>query len=340
MAKILLNKENLFYNLDVISKKAGAISKIAIVLKDNAYGHGILEIAHLANEFGIKKAVVRNLQEALVIEKLFDDILILGEKSFHTYSHTFHIALNSLEDIKCLPNNSNVHIKVDTGMHRNGVLPQEVQTAILGLREKNINITGVFTHYRSADELSTDFFWQREVFSRVKEDVKKICEKLFLPLPAFHSCNSAGLFRTSNFDEDFARIGIATYGYLDNDGVFDFPILKPVMSLWASKMSSRKLLKGQSVGYGGTFTASEDMIVSTYDVGYGDGFLRLNERNSYTTPEGFKLLGRVSMDYISLNTNKEEVCIFDDVNILAKEHDTISYEITTTLSPYIKKEIV
>ena len=340
MAKILLNKENLFYNLDVISKKAGAISKIAIVLKDNAYGHGILEIAHLANEFGIKKAVVRNLQEALVIEKLFDDILILGEKSFHTYSHTFHIALNSLEDIKCLPNNSNVHIKVDTGMHRNGVLPQEIQTAILGLREKNINITGVFTHYRSADELSTDFFWQREVFSRVKEDVKKICEKLFLPLPAFHSCNSAGLFRTSNFDEDFARIGIATYGYLDNDGVFDFPILKPVMSLWASKMSSRKLLKGQSVGYGGTFTASEDMIVSTYDVGYGDGFLRLNERNSYITPKGYKVLGRVSMDNLSLNTDEKEVCIFDDVNILAKEHDTISYEITTTLSPYIKKEIV
>mgnify|MGYP003590849112 FL=1 len=340
MAKILLNKENLFYNLDVISKKAGAISKIAIVLKDNAYGHGILEIAHLANEFGIKKAVVRNLQEALVIEKLFDDILILGEKSFHTYSHTFHIALNSLEDIKCLPNNSNVHIKVDTGMHRNGVLPQEIQTAILGLREKNINITGVFTHYRSADELSTDFFWQREVFSRVKEDVKKICEKLFLPLPAFHSCNSAGLFRTSNFDEDFARIGIATYGYLDNDGVFDFPILKPVMSLWASKMSSRKLLKGQSVGYGGTFTASEDMIVSTYDVGYGDGFLRLNERNSYITPKGYKVLGRVSMDNLSLNTDEKEVCIFDDVTTLAKEHDTISYEITTTLSPYIKKEIV
>ena len=340
MAKILLNKENLFYNLDVISKKAGAISKIAIVLKDNAYGHGILEIAHLANEFGIKKAVVRNLQEALVIEKLFDDILILGEKSFHTYSHTFHIALNSLEDIKCLPNNSNVHIKVDTGMHRNGVLPQEIQTAILGLREKNINITGVFTHYRSADELSTDFFWQREVFSRVKEDVKKICEKLFLPLPAFHSCNSAGLFRTSNFDEDFARIGIATYGYLDNDGVFDFPILKPVMSLWASKMSSRKLLKGQSVGYGGTFTASEDMIVSTYDVGYGDGFLRLNERNSYITPKGYKVLGRVSMDNLSLNTDEKEVCIFDDVQALAKEHDTISYEITTTLSPYIKKEIV
>lgn len=340
MAKILLNKKNLFYNLSVISQKAGSVEKVAIVLKDNAYGHGILEIAQLAREFGIKKAVVRNLEEALIIEKLFDDILILGEKSFHTYSHTFHIALNSLEDIKCLPENSNVHIKVDTGMHRNGVLPNEVETAILGLRERNINITGVFTHYRSADELSTDFFWQKTVFSRVKEDVKKICEKLFLPLPAFHSCNSAGLFRHSNFDEDFARVGIATYGYLDNAGVFDFPELKPVMSLWASKMSSRKLLIGQKVGYGGTYTASEDMIISTYDIGYGDGFLRLNERNSYTTPQGFRLLGRVSMDYISLNTDMEEVCIFDDVSTLAKIHDTISYEITTTLNPNIKKEII
>ena len=340
MAKILLNKENLFHNFEVISKQTGSVEKVAVVLKDNAYGHGLLEIATMAKEFGIKKAVVKSLEEAIIIEKLFDDIVILAQKDVHTYSHTFHIALNSLEAIKNLPENINVHIKVDTGMHRNGIMPQQLEEAFLGLSKKNIQVTGVFTHHKASDELSTDFYWQRAVFTREKKDVKKICEKLFLPLPAFHSCNSAGLFRTSNFDEDFARIGIATYGYLDNDGVFDFPILKPVMSLWASKMSSRKLLKGQSVGYGGTFTASEDMIVSTYDVGYGDGFLRLNERNSYTTPEGFKLLGRVSMDYISLNTNKEEVCIFDDVNILAKEHDTISYEITTTLSPYIKKEIV
>ena len=82
------------------------------------------------------------------------------------------------------------------------------------------------------------------------------------------------------------------------------------------------------------------MIVSTYDLGYGDGFLRLNERNSYITPKGYKVLGRVSMDNLSLNTDEKEVCIFDDVTTLAKEHDTISYEITTTLSPYIKKEIV
>ena len=112
------------------------------------------------------------------------------------------------------------------------------------------------------------------------------------------------------------------------------------MSLWASKISTRELKKGQSVGYGGKFTANEDMTVSTYDVGYGDGFLRLNERNSYTTPKGYKVLGKVSMDNLSLNCSDNEVCIFDDVTKLAEIHDTITYEITTTLNPYIEKEIV
>ena len=236
MAKILLNKENLFHNFKVISNQAGSVEKVAVVLKDNAYGHGLLEIATLAREFGIKKAVVKSLDEALIIEKLFDDIVILAQKDIHTYSHTFHIAVNSLEAIKNLPENIKVHIKVDTGMHRNGVMPDEMEEAFLGLSKKNIQVTGVFTHHKASDELSTDFYWQKSVFTRVKEDVKKICEKLLLPIPAFHSCNSAALFRTSNFDEDFARVGIATYGYLDNAGIFKFPKLKPVMSLWASKL--------------------------------------------------------------------------------------------------------
>jgi alanine racemase len=340
LAKILLNKENLFHNLNIISNHAGGKEKVAIVLKDNAYGHGLIEIAKLANEFGIKKAVVRTLPEALNIEKLFDDILILAESNFHTYSHTFHIALNSLDNMDNLPHGCKVHIKVDTGMHRNGILPQQLEEAILGLSKRKIILSGIFTHHRNADNLSTDFFWQKSVFSRVKADVKRICEQLNLPLPAFHSSNSAALFRHTNFDEDIARVGIASYGYLDNANVFDFPKLKPVLSLWANKLSSRVLKQGQTVGYGGTFQALEDMVISTYDVGYGDGFLRLNERQKYTTPKGYKVLGRVSMDNLSLNTDENEVCIFDDANELAKQHDTINYEIVTTLSTQIKREIV
>jgi alanine racemase len=339
LAKIIINKKNLFHNLQVISSYAGSKEKVAIVLKDNAYGHGLLEIAQLSKEFGITKAVVRTLDEALAIEQFFDDILILSFRNIHTYSHTFHITLNSLEDINNIPNYCKVHIKVDTGMHRNGILPKELEKAILGLKKRNIIISGIFTHHRSADNLSTDFFWQSSIFRDVKEDVKKLCEKLSLDIPCFHSCNSSALFRHNNFTEDFARVGIAAYGYIENNSTFNLPKLKPVLSLWANKISTRILKKGQCIGYGGAYQAKEDMTVSTYDIGYGDGFLRLNENHEYLTSKGYKILGRVSMDNISLPTEDEEVCIFEDVRELAKIQDTISYEIATALSKDIKRVI-
>lgn len=340
LAKLIINKDNLFHNLDLISKQAGSKEKVAVVLKDNAYGHGLLEIATLSSQFGIKKAVVRTCDEALEIKELFEEILILSEDNIHTYSHTFHISLNSLSNIDYLPDGIKVHIKVDTGMHRNGIHIDELERAFLGLSKKNIKITGILTHHKSADNFSSDFFWQDTIFRRVKEQVKNICEKLSLAIPCFHSCNSAALFRHTNFNESFARVGIATYGYIENDSIYKLPPLKPVLSLWAKKISTRVLKKGQSVGYGGTYTAPKDMTISTYDVGYGDGFLRINGNQHYVTPKGYKILGRVSMDYISIESQDEEICIFEDVRDLAKLHNTITYEITTTLSKDIKREIV
>lgn len=340
MAKILLSKKNLFHNLNLISQQAGSKEKVAVALKDNAYGHGLVEISQLAQEFGIKKAVVRTLDEAMKIKDFFEYILILADNNITTYSDTFHIALNCFDSVDLLPNDINVHIKVDTGMHRNGILPTELEKTVLKLLEKNINITGVFTHHKSADNmLSDDFDKQNEVFSKVKKEMEKICKKLSIAIPSFHSSNSCALFRHESMDESFARVGIATYGYLESNSN-DLPPLKPVLSLWTNKVSSRILKTGQTVGYGGTYIANKDMNISTYDIGYGDGFLRLNEQQHYITPRGFKVLGRVSMDYIALNSIDDEVCLFDDAKPLAKLHNTISYEIITTLSRDLKKEIV
>ena len=340
MAKIKINKQHLFHNLELISQKAGGKSKVAIALKDNAYGHDLVLFSQLLKEFGIKKAVVRSLCEAKKIESFFEYIIILADNRIDVHNDTFHIALNSFDSIACLPDNINVHIKVDTGMHRNGILPEELEQTILKLLKKSIRITGVFTHHKSADNrYSEDFDKQNAIFSQVKKQTQRLCEKFEIPLPSFHSSNSSALFRHSSMDEDFARVGIATYGYLDGNGD-DLPDLKPVLSLWAQKVSSRVLKKGETVGYGGAFMAQEDMNISTYDIGYGDGFLRLNEKQHYLTPKGYKLLGRVSMDYTALNSTDDEVCLFDDAKILAKLHDTISYEIITTLSRDIPKEIV
>lgn len=339
MAKILISKSNYFHNLKIISEHAGSKEKVAVVLKDNAYGHGLIQIATLANEFGITKAVVRTVAEAKQIESLFEQILILADYNIHTYSHAFHIVINSLDDIAKLPENTNVHLKIDTGMHRNGISIKSIEEAIHGIYKRKLNLTGVLTHYRSADELTCEFFWQKAVFRDVKKVVTIICEKLFLPIPCFHSANSSGLFRFKNFDEDIARTGIAQFGYTENHSLLLNPNLKPVMSLWAKKIATREIKKNQKIGYGGKYLAKKDMKISTYDVGYGDGFLRLNGTQRYITPKGYEILGRVSMDSISINSTDEEVCIFENVRALAKIHNTITYEITTTLNPNIEKEI-
>ncbi|XPV67545.1 MAG: alanine racemase [Halarcobacter sp.] len=339
MAYIELNKSNYFHNLSVISKKAGSKEKVAVVLKDNAYGHGLIEMATLANEFGIKSAVVRTVEEARKIETFFDQILILADTNIGTYSHTFHIVINSLQDIQRLPKNTNVHLKVDTGMHRNGIQVDSLEEAILGLLKNNLNLTGVMTHYRSADELSCDFFWQRNNFIHAKKEVIRLCEKLFLPIPKFHSANSSALFRFKNYEDDIARVGIAQYGYIDFHPAFNTPTLKPVLSLWGKKIVTRELKKNQKVGYGGMFIAPKNMNISTYDVGYGDGFFRLNGTKEFITPKGYKVLGKVSMDSLSINSTEDEVCIFDDATPLSKIHDTITYEIVTSLNSNIPKVI-
>ncbi|BCD67501.1 alanine racemase [Nitratiruptor sp. YY09-18] len=325
MGYIKLSKSAFFHNLGLIIKRAGCKDKVAIVLKDNAYGHGLLEIAKLANEYGIKRAVVRNTAEAKEIENLFDYILILADAPQQKVK--FHYTINSLEDLKKFPTGSNIELKVDTGMHRNGIVPDELEEAFTLIKKRGLNLKGIFTHFRSADELSSELFWQERIFDEVKRRSLELVKRYGLLQPLFHSCNSAALFRKQKLDDDFARVGIAAYGYLESDEIFDLPPLQSVLSLWAKKLSTRSLQKGQRVGYGGVFEADRDMVVSAYDIGYGDGIFRAQK----SIVNG-KILGRVSMDSIIVEGEQDEICIFDDAKKVAKEIGTISYEVLVKLS--------
>jgi len=100
------------------------------------------------------------------------------------------------------------------------------------------------------------------------------------------------------------------------------------------------LKKGERVGYGGDFVAPQDMTVSTYNLGYGDGWSRGNSDMPYITTENLPILGRVSMDFISLEGDKEEVCIMQNAQVAAKQLGTIGYEVTTSLDKDIEKILV
>ena len=333
MAYIKLNQENLFYNLKELSLKAGDKGKIAAVLKDNAYGHGIQEIATLCAKFGITEAVVINNKEANTVSKLFQNTLVLNDTPIDNKRLSF--AITSIDALKNAPKNTKLELKVDTGMHRNGIAINELKTALDIIKQKELNLFGVFTHFRSADELSSELSWQKANFEEVK---RVVLNQGFRP--RFHSHNSAALLRSHNFNEDLARVGIAIYGYNEVPTIYKTPTLKPVLSLWAKKVSTRELQKGQRIGYAGDFRAPKDITVSTYDIGYGNGLFRGDSQNPLTTAEGLPILGRVSMDFISLESTKDEVCIFNNAQIVAKHFNTISYEIVTALKADIKRVIV
>jgi alanine racemase len=122
--------------------------------------------------------------------------------------------------------------------------------------------------------------------------------------------------------------------------VYDRIELRPVLSLYARRASTRHLQAGERIGYGGEYTVPQAMAVSTYDVGYGDGWRRGDARDPYVTADGLPILGRVSMDFVSIEGEAEEVCILNDAQAAARHFGTISYEITTMLSPSIERRVV
>ena len=333
MPYIKLNKKHFFNNLDIIAKKTKTKDKIALVLKDNAYGHGLLEIASMAKEYGITKAIVRTSDEALKIKSYFKYILVLADTPKDT-DDKVRYTINDLDSIKNFPSGTRVELKVDTLMHRNGVSMDEIENALEQIDNHGLILEAVFTHHRSADEMTSEWYIQNENFKKVKQLVEVLCAGNV----KFHSANSASLFRTQNFDEDMARVGIAVYGCLASN-VVDCTMLKPVLSLLASKNSSRELKKGDRIGYGGAYTLRSDSLVSNYDIGYADGFFR-SLSSKYITPNGIEQVGNISMDNASFICDVREILVFDDARKIASDANSIAYEILTSLKADIKRVII
>ncbi len=330
MAYITLNRSNYFYNLDLLSKRAGGVEKIAVVLKDNAYGHGLKEMATLAKEFGVTKAIVKDDIEADMIDNMFEMILVLFPKKESKYSQT----INSIEQLKDVAEYSTIHLKIDSGMHRNGIDEDQIEKALELIENKKLTLEGVMTHFRSADDLNSDLFWQIENWKRIKKRVSDLSSQS----PLFHSFASSSLLRSELID-DFARCGIATYGYSELDRSFGEFGLRPVMKLWAKRISTRELDSYQRVGYGRVGNIDKKRVISTYDIGYGDGFFRHDGLSEFKIDEK-RVVGRVSMDSISLESKDDKIDLYADLKDLSKRFNTISYDILVKTSHRLNRIII
>ena len=330
MGYIRLDKNAFFNNLDYFSSICKK-SKLSIALKDNAYGHGIYEIGLLCQEYGIKHVFVRDIREANIAKKFnFETILVLYDIPLEKDDQLF-ISINSIDDIKKVPKKSKIELKLDTGMNRNGLTKSELFEVFQIINTKTLDLKGVFTHFCCADENNNITKKQEQKFQDMLEIIKSNIKYDF----RIHCANTDSVNILNNNLYDIARLGIGIYGY----NKIQQKYLKPVMSLWANKISTRVLNKGDKIGYGATYTIKNDnMIVSNYDLGYANGLFRANERKKFKISNEKEILGRISMDSFSIFGDDKEVCVFDNVTDIAKIFDTIEYEIFTHLKDNIVRK--
>ena len=311
-------------NVRVLAEAAGAAELWAVV-KADAYGHGAADCARVALEAGARALCVATAKEGAALRSDNPDARILvlsplgpGEESLAREAR-LEVAVSSLQLPEAMP----VHVKVDTGMGRFGMTPDEAA----GLDPDRI--AGVMTHLATADEPDETFVRrQLEAFAEVAAR---------FPGATRHAANSAATLSYPAARLDAVRCGVALYGlspFGDEPGKHG---LEPVLS-WRSYVAQTKVLgSGESTGYGRRFVAERETRIGLVPVGYGDGFRRgLTGTEVLVAGTRRRVLGTVSMDSFAVELGKEPegapVTLIGE-GLLAEEHaqrlGTINYEITT-----------
>ncbi|MCM1064884.1 MAG: alanine racemase [Eubacterium sp.] len=296
-------------------------TEMIAVIKTDGYGHGSVPIARTLEPldflWGFAAATYEEAHE-LREAGIRKPILILGHAFPYCYGHLAEEGLRPavfrMDTIPLLEQAAEqagkpirVHIKADTGMNRIGITPDEEGLRFVETLSNadGIIVEGIFTHFARADEHDkASALRQLESF---QDFIRMIKEKLGLTIPFKHCSNSAGILELPQADMDAVRAGIALYGlYPSKEVGRDTVPLRPAMSLYSHLVWVKTIHQGQSVSYGGTFTAGEDMRVATVPIGYGDGYPRSLSNRGYVLIRGKRapVLGRVCMDQFMVDVTR------------------------------------
>lgn len=326
------------------------------VVKADAYGHGMLEVAKVAKEAGAKGFCVAILDEALALREAgFDDfILVMGAvpQGFAGLAAQKRIAvtifdLEWLIGVGPLPANLNVHLKVDTGMGRLGLRSmeavREIEAAIA--KREDITLAGIFTHFATADQLETSYFEKQLACFR------EVIASMEVRPTVVHCANSATALLHEQVDFDAVRFGISMYGLTPSPEIIPaLPFeLRPALSLYTEMVQVKELMPGDHVSYGATYEAEAREWVATLPVGYADGFIRAYT-GFHVSVDGvlMPVIGRVCMDQCIIKLPHEypvgtKVTLIGGPNsadVAASHLKTINYEITCLISDRVPKKYI
>lgn len=361
-------------NLDKIGsniksfKKHLPDQKIMAVVKANGYGHGAYQTAVVALESGAELLAVAMLDEALALRKqgISAPILVMNRirPEYVSLAAENEISITvfqkewlkeASEFLKGTDKIVNIHLKLDTGMGRVGIKEEEElhDVSLLIQNSSVCNIEGIFTHFATADEWESELFeTQRKRFINQLDLMKK-----WGVTPKYvHSANSAAALRKVEGPFNLVRLGISMYGLspsLEMKERLPF-ILEEAFSLHSQLIHVKKLMPGDTVSYGATYTAKEEEWVGTLPIGYADGWQRRLSPGADVLIRGERapIIGRICMDQCMVRLPYEmdigekatlignqcdKTIEMDEIASLAK---TINYEIPCLISSRVPRVFV
>ncbi len=328
-----INLKALDHNLRLIRDQLSPQVTIMAVVKADAYGHGAQVISARLEELGIKAFGVANVNEAVTLREagIKGEIFLLGGffKGEEEYIITHELVplvydLESLirlsEEAQKWNKKVKVHLKVDTGMGRFGILPDKVKEVIEEIEKLPlIKIEGLASHFSTADE-GDDFFYEQ---LRIFEDIRVFLKRMRLNLKC-HMANSSAIFSSPQSHFDMVRPGITLYGVhpsLNFKKRFSL-LLKPLMCWKTRIVSIKEIPKGWPVSYGKTWCASRRSCIGIIPVGYADGYIRALSNRGWVLVKGKKVpvIGRVTMDCTIIDlTELPEARVGDEVILLGED---------------------
>lgn len=355
------------HNYNYIRSKIPTKTKIAAVVKADAYGHGAVKSAEKLRDWGVDYLCVGSPGEGLELRKAGIEIpiLVLAEVLEGQYEDIIKGDLiqtaASFETLEGLNQKAveagveqPVHLKFDTGMGRIGFFPGELVSAFEKAESlSNIRVEGVFSHLARADEEDKDFAYRQ--LQRFNKAVEKV-EAAGYDIQIKHLANSAAVIDLPEFAFDMVRPGIMLYGLQPSDELHQDPELKPVLSFKTRIVHLRTLKENSAVSYGSTYKTEEEEKLAVLPVGYKDGYSRLLSNKGNVLVHGKKapIRGRVCMGQTIIGVDEiEDVKVGDEVILIGEQAGksitaseiadligTINYEVVCNLSERLEKIFV
>lgn len=337
---IEINLENLNYNVQVLSNIMPDDCKMMAVVKANAYGHGAVIVSKYLNTIGVKDFAVATIDEAIELRqnRVEGNILILGYTDVTRVKELVQYDLIQtvidydygcrLHEILKNHNKSiEVHIKIDTGMHRLGIDAKDMDKIAKIFKLSNLKVSGIFTHLCVADSLSDDEVCYTKGQIDCFYHVLNLLKEKGITLPKIHIQSSYGLLNYPELKCDYARIGIALYGSLSTEGDMTKvkPDLRPVLSLKSKVAMIKKVRAGEAIGYGRDFQLEKNSLIAILPIGYADGIPRnLSNGLSSVLLNGVRapIIGRICMDQLLIDiTHIPNVKVGDIATIIGEDKE-------------------